>query len=221
MEKIEIEIETIEVHNVWTLYGMNRDGTESKDKLAQFSRPQDWGDSRWVYHLFTLTWEVDGKRYINHAHCWTDLKRESWQYPQLFASLIAQISIPGEPPELCGNKFLHEDDFWVRNGDPGRRSSKSSMMTNSAGRMTISPSMSAHWGPTQSRSGFAGSAAAPTTIPARARHCRLRREPAQRAMAHATGWKMTCAAPALIKTKSPSTSAPAAAAARPAPPSAT
>jgi len=110
MEKIEIE--TIEVHNVWTLYGMNRDGTESKDKLAQFSRPQDWGDPRWVYHRFTLTWEVDGTRYVNHAHCWTDLQRPKFQYPQLFASLFAQISIPGEPPEFCGNKFLHEDDFW-------------------------------------------------------------------------------------------------------------
>ncbi len=110
MEKTGIE--TIEVHNVWTLYGMNRDGTESKDRLAQFSRPQDWGDTRWVYHLFTLTWEVDGRRYINHAHCWTDLKRRQWQYPPLFASLIVTISIPGEPPELCGKQFLHEDDFW-------------------------------------------------------------------------------------------------------------
>lgn len=106
----------VDVHNAWTIYGLERNGVEAKAPLAMHSRPQDWGDPRWHYELFTFTWETapDGKRYVNHCHCWTDLKRERGEYAQLFAALIAQILMPGTPKELCGREYLQEEDFWQR-----------------------------------------------------------------------------------------------------------
>ena len=106
----------IEVHNAWAVYGLERDGSEAKQPLAMHSRPQDWGDPRWHYERFTFAWESapNGRRYVNHCHCWTDLKRERGAYAQLFDSLIAQILIPGDPPQLCGRDFLQEEDFWER-----------------------------------------------------------------------------------------------------------
>jgi hypothetical protein len=105
-------METIEVHNVWTIYGMNGDGTEAVRPVAELSRPQDWGHPRWFYNRFRFDWVTEETHYINHCHCWTDLKREQHEYPGLFASLIVQILMPGCEPELCGRQYLHEDDFW-------------------------------------------------------------------------------------------------------------
>lgn len=102
----------IEVHNVWTVYGVNEDGSEAAEPFAQASRPQDWGDPHWSYHRFRFDWHREDGHYINHVHCWTDLKRESHQYPELFASLIVMILMPGRPPQLCGREFLDEEDFW-------------------------------------------------------------------------------------------------------------
>ncbi len=31
----------IEVHNAYTIYGINEDGTEAEQPIMQFSRPQD------------------------------------------------------------------------------------------------------------------------------------------------------------------------------------
>lgn len=104
--------ETIEVHNVWTLYGLDEDGQEADEPLATLSRPQDWGDPRWAYHQFRFDWITEEKHYINHVHCWTDLKREQHQYPELFAPLIVQILMPGCTKEFCGREFLHSEDFW-------------------------------------------------------------------------------------------------------------
>lgn len=104
----------IEVHNVWTLYGVNEDGTEADEKFASFGqRPQDWGHPRWSYNQFRFDWIRGDKHWINHAHCWTDLQRQDHQYPQLFAPLISQIMQPGNKPELCGRDYLALDDFWL------------------------------------------------------------------------------------------------------------
>lgn len=97
----------IEVHNVWTIYGRN--SSETNPPLACFERPQDWGHDRWTYHRFRFNWILDDTHYINHAHCWTDLKLEKHEYPPLFAPLITQIMQPGRPPPT----------LWARL--PGRR----------------------------------------------------------------------------------------------------
>lgn len=110
----ETEVRTIEVHNVWAIYGLNPDGTESEQKLAMHARPQEWGDPRWSYHRYRFEWELDGTRYVNHFHGWTDLKREPHEYPVLFAPLLVQVLMPGSQPELCGRDYLGEEDFWDR-----------------------------------------------------------------------------------------------------------
>ena len=55
------------------------------------SRPQEEGDKeRWHYEYFEFYWIQESHHYINHAHCWTDLKLERGEYPMLFAQLIEQ-----------------------------------------------------------------------------------------------------------------------------------
>ena len=102
-------VKIVEVHNVWTIYNSNSDAPP----IAQMSRPQDWGDSvRWHYERFCFEWIQETTRYINNAHCWTDLKLERHKYPMLFASCVVQIFMPGECFQLCGMDYLDKDDFW-------------------------------------------------------------------------------------------------------------
>lgn len=107
-------VEIIEVHNVWAVYGLHEDGTPVDQPIAEPARPQDWGDPRWHYERFRFEWQTKSKHYINHAHCWTDIKEltQDQSYPHLFASLIVTILMPGTPEELCGKDYLAEDDFW-------------------------------------------------------------------------------------------------------------
>ena len=109
-----MSIKTTEVHNVWTIYGLNPDGSEVEQPIAQMSRPQDWGDKeRWHYEYFEFYWIQESHHYINHVHCWTDLKlKQRGEYPMLFAQLIVQIAMPGANPKLCSMDYLDEDDFW-------------------------------------------------------------------------------------------------------------
>lgn len=103
----------VEVHNCWTIYGANPDGSKSDNKIASFERPQDWGHPRWAYNRFRFEWTVDGKHYINNAHCWTDIPGvEPGGYPELFASLIVRVMMPGHEEQLCGRDYLHPEDFW-------------------------------------------------------------------------------------------------------------
>lgn len=110
------EQQPIEVHNAWTIYGIEADGSEAERPLAQHGRPQDWGDPRWTYHRFRFEWLTahDGRRYINNCHCWTDLKRQPGEYVELFAQFVAMILMPGLPAELCGREYLQEEDFWSK-----------------------------------------------------------------------------------------------------------
>lgn len=109
----------VEVHNAWTIYGTDEDGSESDDKMACFERPQNWGDPCWHYEKVTLDWTAGGTRYINHAHLWTDVQRETpMEYLKLFAGLIVMINIPGGPAHVCGREYLAEDDFWAEEWGP-------------------------------------------------------------------------------------------------------
>lgn len=103
---------TTEVHNVWTIHGMNPDGTKAEQPLATLSRPQDWGHPRWHYEYFRLEWKKGGVSYINNFHGWTDLQLPASEYPMLFASLIVQILMPGCLEQWCGKAYRNPDDFW-------------------------------------------------------------------------------------------------------------
>ena len=112
------EIEIVEVHNCWTVYGLHADGTELEQPVAALSRPQDWGDPRWYYERFCFERIVKNKHFISHAHCWTDIKQQPFEYPHLFAPLIVQILIPGNNEKLCGRDYLDTDDFWCDEWGP-------------------------------------------------------------------------------------------------------
>ncbi|MFN6442123.1 MAG: hypothetical protein RMY35_035390, partial [Nostoc sp. DedSLP01] len=107
------ELKIRETHNVVAIYGMNEDGTCAERPIAEFFRPQDWGDKdRWHYEFFRLEWISNGYKYINNCHCYTDIKNPECGYPILFAQCVATILYPGKPPQLCGREFLDEHDFW-------------------------------------------------------------------------------------------------------------
>lgn len=114
----------VEVHNVWTIFALNPDGSRAKQPLAcAGQRPQDWGDKeRWAYHRFRFEWLTapDGRaeHWINNLHGWTDLKLEPGEYPDLWAPLAAKIMWPGTAWQFCGQQFLHEDDFWRESWGP-------------------------------------------------------------------------------------------------------
>lgn len=102
-----------EVHNAVAIYGVNKDGTLVDTPIAEFSRPQDWGNrERWHYEFFRLEWHTQKVLYINNCHCWTDIKDPECGYAELFSRCIAMILIPGDTPQLCGHDYLDEDDFW-------------------------------------------------------------------------------------------------------------
>ncbi len=109
------EPQTVEVHNVYTLYELNLDGSTAEQKLVCFNRPQDWGDSnRWHYHRCKTEFESNGTRYINHCHLWQEVERNPVAAFQAIAPYLFMVLQPGGKPELCGRDFLAEEDFWQR-----------------------------------------------------------------------------------------------------------
>jgi hypothetical protein len=97
------------VVNSWTIY-TDADPKADVPALASLGRPQDWGDPRWMYRVYTL--EAQG--YRNTVHCWleTHAPVNEYEHLKMFAGLIATTTLPGTPPELSGRDFLAEDDFW-------------------------------------------------------------------------------------------------------------
>lgn len=94
------------LYQVWAIY---MDGLEAGDTpMAEYKRPQDWGDPRWQYAVYTL----ETADYRNIVHCWVDVKMEAHEHLKLFSSLISTILLPGSDPRLCGKTLLHPDDFW-------------------------------------------------------------------------------------------------------------
>lgn len=100
-----------EVHNCYTLYELNEDGSKAENPLLCFSRPQDWGDpERWKYHYCKL--EVAG--YINHCHLWQEVERYPTEACKVISQALFMIMMPGTPQELCDRSHLHGDDFWLK-----------------------------------------------------------------------------------------------------------
>jgi hypothetical protein len=92
------------VHNCWAIY---TDGTTA---VAEFARPQDWGDPRWMYRVYRLSAPSLGHTVI--AHCWIEQHLPEHKHLETFAPLIGSILLPGHAPEECGRDYLREEDFW-------------------------------------------------------------------------------------------------------------
>lgn len=105
--------EKIEVHNVYTLYELNPDGSASEQAALSFFRPQDWGDpKRWHYHQCRIEFESNQVTYINNCHLWQEVERSGVEAFQVIASSLFMVLMPGEKQELSGNTHLDTDDFW-------------------------------------------------------------------------------------------------------------
>lgn len=105
----------IVVHNIYTLYELNPDGSEADQKLLSFSRPQDWGDpNRWYYQRCKVEFELNNTCYVNHCHLWQEVERPGVEPFQAIAPSLFMVMMPGQTPELCGRDYLGEEDFWSR-----------------------------------------------------------------------------------------------------------
>jgi hypothetical protein len=78
------------------------------DQLAEFCRPQDWGDPRYMYAVYRL--EANG--YENECHCWLDHHVSPYEHLVGFSSLLVIMFLPGLKREFCGREFMANDDFW-------------------------------------------------------------------------------------------------------------
>lgn len=104
--------EEVIVHNVWTLYSLNRDGSEAETRCLEAARPQDWGDPRWHYEHYEFVTTYEGTRFVNHCHCWDEIPRKHAEYATQFAQVIVMIMLPGTPEWQCKPGLLRADDFW-------------------------------------------------------------------------------------------------------------
>lgn len=94
------------VNNCWHVHLNGSD--EAGDSLAFMGRPQDWGDPKWMYRVYTL--EAQG--YRNVVHCWVDQQVGEFEHLQSFAGLVCSIMLPGWPVWKSGRDYLDQDDFW-------------------------------------------------------------------------------------------------------------
>lgn len=108
------------VHNVWTLYAVEADGSLAENPLMCFGqRPQDWGHPRWSYecYAYTRTFEVETitETITNVCHTWTDWPDlDNQKRAEIFAKMMTLIMQPGCDPHLCDRRFLGEEDFWAK-----------------------------------------------------------------------------------------------------------
>lgn len=107
-------METIEVHNIYTLYELEEDGTASATPILSFSHPQDWGDStRWHCHQCRVQYQLRGTTYINNCHVWQEVDISSIEAFQRIASQLFMVMMPGSIEQLAQCAFLDSDDFWL------------------------------------------------------------------------------------------------------------
>src|SRR5688500_10550555 len=91
------------VHNVWAIH------TDGETSIAEASRPQDWGDPRWMYRVYQLSAPSLGHAAV--FHCWIERQMKDYEHLQTFAPLHLMIMLPGLPEAECGGDFLREGDF--------------------------------------------------------------------------------------------------------------
>lgn len=104
---------TIKVHNVYTLQELSEDGTLSDNPLLIFFRPQDWGDAkRWHYHQCQVQFSLSGTTYINNCHIYQEVERNLVEACQAIAPYLFMAMMPGTPEQIAGKSHLTEDDFW-------------------------------------------------------------------------------------------------------------
>ena len=108
-------MKTVEVHNVYTLYELDEDGSSSETPILGFSRPQDWGDSsRWHYHWCRIEFSLVDTTYINNCHVWQEVERNSIEAFEYIAPHLFMVMMPGAIMQLAGKEFLESDDFWQK-----------------------------------------------------------------------------------------------------------
>ncbi len=99
------------VVNCWTIYLDDNDRA-----YTQIGRPQDWGDARWMYRVYTLEATIGGQAYRNEVHCWLEQEEpeetSEADHLELFAELICMITLPGWDRHRSTREFLDDDDFW-------------------------------------------------------------------------------------------------------------
>ena len=93
------------VVNCWTIHTSD---DPDHPHQAQLGRPQDWGDPKWMYRVYTL----EALGYRNEVHCWLDSRVHDAEHLALFAGVICTITLPGSNPKLTGKAYLEADDFW-------------------------------------------------------------------------------------------------------------
>jgi hypothetical protein len=102
-----------EIHNLYTLYELNDDGSILEELLLCFgTRPEDWGDPRWHYHQCKIMLTQKNEQYILHCHLWQEVKRNTISAFKTIGTTFLSTYQPGEYPELCGRSHLSEDDYW-------------------------------------------------------------------------------------------------------------
>ena len=105
--------QVVEVHNCYTFYELNPDGTRAKQGILSFgNRPQDWGHPRWRYRFCKISVVIGQRHYINNCHIWQEVERPDMEAYQAVSQALFMVMQPGEPKELCDRSHLDEDDFW-------------------------------------------------------------------------------------------------------------
>lgn len=102
-----------ELTQCWTIHTGSEDPDYDGDPLAEIGRPQDWGDPRWNYRVYSFGATVNDIEYFQKVHCWIDKQMKEHEYLETFTSLITMILQPGINPKLAGKEYLAPDDFWL------------------------------------------------------------------------------------------------------------
>jgi hypothetical protein len=109
----EQKYRVVEVHNCYTLYELNSDGSQAKQPLLSFgNRPQDWGHPRWHYYFCKIFVAIGKTQYFNNCHIWQEVERSDLKAYQKVAPALFMVLQPGQPRELCDRSHLDIDDFW-------------------------------------------------------------------------------------------------------------
>lgn len=108
----------VEIHNPYTLYELNEDGTQADQPLLDFFRPQDWGDpKRWHYAECEMRFDIPGPdqlttRYVHHCHVWREVESHPIAMFTDIAPQLFMVMQPGQLKEECDRSHLKPSDFW-------------------------------------------------------------------------------------------------------------
>lgn len=122
-EIVEGDFNIVEVHNAFTVYEMEADGTLAPDPMVALGRAEDWGDrQRWAYGKCTIKRDRKGPdllttRYVQHCHVWREhaalcMKNKTDLFQDIGGALFMLVR-PGMPETLCNRDMLSVHDEWL------------------------------------------------------------------------------------------------------------